>query len=124
MKPEKISYEALKEQFPELLDKCPIEVREGWYGLVWDMCEQLIAARKAKEIPIDGESPLYFVQIKEKFGTLRAYTDYSTEEDEKIIRMFEDMSQFVCDTCGEAGKIRGQYWVYTACDAHTNPKDR
>lgn len=124
MKPEKINYEDLEKQFPKLLDKCPIEVREGWYGLVWDMCEQLLAARKAQNLPIDKENPLSFVQIKEKFGALRAYAEYSTEEDEKIISMFEDMSQFVCDACGGAGKLRGQYWLYTACDEHTNPKDR
>lgn len=124
MKPTKIEYDDLVKQFPELLDRCAIEVREGWYGLIWDMCEQLLTARKAKGLPIDEENPLYFTQIKEKFGTLRAYAGWSTEEDEKIISMFEDMSQFVCDTCGGAGKLRGQYWLYTACDEHTNPKDR
>jgi hypothetical protein len=123
VKPEKIRYQNIEEQFPQLL-QCGLEVNEGWLPLIWDMCEQLLASREAINIPISKENPLHFVQIKEKFGTLRAYAVTSTEEDEKIISMFEDMSQFICDVCGDPGKIRGKHWVYTACDAHTKPSDK
>lgn len=122
MKPEKIKYEDIKGRFPQLL-QCSLEVNEGWLPLVWDMCEQLLASRKNLNIPISEENPLYFTQVKEKFGLLRVYAVFSTEEDTKIIRMFEDMSQFVCDVCGDQGRVRGKYWLYVACDAHTNPKD-
>lgn len=123
MKPEKIQYQDIEDKFPQLL-KCGLEVNEGWLPLIWDMCEQLLASREALNVPISEENPLYFVQIKEKFGTLRAYATMSTEEDEKIISMFEDMSQFVCDICGEPGRLRGQYWLYAACEAHTKSSDK
>lgn len=123
MKPEKIQYQDIEDKFPQLL-KCGLEINEGWLPLIWDMCEQLLASRESLNVPISEENPLYFIQIKEKFGSLRAYATTSTEEDEKIISMFEDMSQFVCDMCGKPGQPRGRHWFYTACDAHTKPSDK
>jgi hypothetical protein len=123
VKPEKIRYQDIEDKFPQLL-KCGLEVNEGWLPLIWDMCEQLLTSRETLNLPISEENPLYFVQIKEKFGNLRVYAAMSTEEDEKIISMFEDMSQFVCSMCSKPGQIRGQHWLYAACEAHTNPSDK
>lgn len=123
MKPEKIKYEDFEKNFPNLIQGS-LEVHEGWYDLIWGMCEQLIAARESQSLPISEKHPLYIVQVKEKYGVLRVSAHTSTMEDEQIIEMFEDMSQFVCEICGEPGRIRGQHWLYTACDVHTNPKDR
>jgi len=88
------------------------------------MCEHLLASREAIGVPISEENPLHFTQIKEKFGTLRAYATTSTEEDERIISMFEDMSQFVCSVCSKPGQIKGKHWLYVACDEHTSPSDK
>ena len=120
MRPEKIQIEDFEKHFPQLIQKGSIEINEGWFDLLWDMCEQLIAARNSQGILISDLNPLYFTQIKQKFGVLRVYACTSTREDEQIIEMFEDMSQFVCEVCGDAGSIRGKHWLYTACDAHTN----
>lgn len=122
MKPEKIDYKNLKEAFPQII-KCIFEVNEGWHSLIWDMCEHLLSARKSANIPVSDDYPLTFVQVKEKFGVLRVYAVTSTPEDDQIIEMFEDMSQFVCEVCGDPGRIRGRHWLYTACDYHTNPLD-
>lgn len=100
-----------------------VGVGEGWFSLVWEMFERLAASRVARGMPISDKYPLYFSQIKEKYGTLRVYPYGADEDDYNIIQMYEDMSQFVCERCGEAGKIRGKYWLYTACDAHTNQND-
>jgi len=123
VKPEKIQYQDIEDKFPQLL-RCGLEVNEGWLSLIWDMCEHLLASREAIGVPISEENPLHFTQIKEKFGTLRAYATTSTEEDERIISMFEDMSQFVCSVCSKPGQIKGKHWLYVACDEHTNPSDK
>lgn len=119
----KIKYEDFNEQFPELTKMASVGVGEGWFPLVWEMFERLTASRAARGMPISKEHPLYFSQIKEKYGTLRAYSVGADDDDYKIIGMYEDMSQFVCAQCGEPGRIRGNYWLYTACDKHTHPED-
>lgn len=119
----KIEYEDFEKNFPELMKMAGVGVGAGWYPLVWEMFEQLTASRAARGTPISEEYPLYFSQIKEKYGTLRVYAMSAYQEDWDIIQIYEDMSQFVCEHCGESGKIRGKYWLYTACDAHTLPKD-
>ena len=119
----KIEHEDFNKQFPELTKMAGVGVGQGWYPLVWEMFERLTASRAANGMPISEEYPLYFSQIKEKYGTLRVYALGAYEDDHKIIEMYEDMSQFVCEQCGEAGRIRGRYWLYAACDAHTRPED-
>ena len=58
-------------------------------------------------------------QVKEKFGTLRFYTNGGDEQIYGMIRMAESMSAVTCEECGAPGKTRGRGWIYTACDAHT-----
>jgi hypothetical protein len=119
----KIEYDDFNKQFPELTKMSGVGVGEGWYPLVWEMFERLTASRLARGLPISEEHPLHFSTIKEKYGTLRAYAMGALDEDWAIIQMYEDMSQFVCEQCGEPGRIRGRYWLYAACDAHTHPQD-
>lgn len=119
----KIKYEDFDKNFPELTKTAGVDVGEGWFPLVWELFERLSSSRTARNRPISDEYPLYFSQIKEKYGTLRMYPIGADDEDHKIIQMFEEKSQFVCEQCGESGKIRGTYWLYTACDKHTKDTD-
>ena len=61
--------------------------------------------------------------IKEKFGTLRFYTNGGNEQIYGMIRMAESMSAVTCEECGAPGKSRGRSWIYTACDAHAREED-
>lgn len=63
------------------------------------------------------------VQVKEKFGTLRFYTNGGDEYIYGAISMAEALSAATCETCGAPGKLRGIGWLYTACDAHTRVED-
>ena len=58
------------------------------------------------------------VQVKEKYGTLRFYMHYSTEEMEDLINEAENVSAKTCETCGQSGVLRGPGWYFTACDTH------
>jgi len=63
-------------------------------------------------------------QIKEKFGTLRFYADFSTEDEMKqsiahsLITATESSSYSTCIECGNYGKLRDQGWVRVLCDEH------
>jgi len=59
------------------------------------------------------------VQVKEKFGGLRFYTNGTTQEFEAMIDKAEDESYSVCEWCGEPGSVDDStYWVLTLCEQH------
>jgi len=49
-------------------------------------------------------------QIKEKFGTLRFYTDARVNVED-----IEKLSQITCERCGRFGEYREGGWVKTLC---------
>ena len=59
-------------------------------------------------------------QIKEKFGSLRFYTNSSDAAISALIDFAESMSQRTCDMCGNPGKSTGEDWIVTLCDACFN----
>jgi len=63
-------------------------------------------------------------QIKEKFGTLRFYLTCGTDKMHEYASMAEEMSSNRCEQCGKYGKLRGNGWLYTACDEHTKEQDK
>lgn len=81
---------------------------DGWYKLLDELSSKL--------------EPLGVVaaQVKEKFGGLRFYLEGCNNEvfDEahEHISKAEDASYNICETCGQAGKVRPGGWVSTACD--------
>ena len=63
-------------------------------------------------------------QVKEKFGTLRFYYTGGDDYVRGLVSMAEAMSGVTCEQCGAPGDLRGQGWLYTACDAHTKEEHR
>jgi len=78
------------------------------------------------------DNPHYrIVQVKEKFGGLRFYTQGITEEQRHLVRAAEKESLTVCQGCGsrEEVEMRNHGWVATLCadcndDAHTSATAR
>ena len=64
------------------------------------------------------------IQVKEQYGGLRIYTDYSNEELDEVIYDAEHESLEICEQCGQPGKLRGKSWYYTSCDEHVKPGDK
>lgn len=60
------------------------------------------------------------VQVKEKFGTLRYYTQgYYNDKIERLIGEAEKKSEQVCESCGRdtgESNLKGGSWVYNMCD--------
>lgn len=98
------------------------ECNDGWYDLLYEaaskiepiLVKMINDATRAKDFEALNYIPAAS-QIKEKFGTLRFYMTYSTDEIEKIIRKAERKSATTCEQCGAKGKLRGKSWVFTVC---------
>ena len=85
------------------------EVGDGWYKLL----EELVL----KISEVDKERAIRVVQIKEKFGTLRFYVSWSTEEIDKLIEEAEKKSSNTCDICGGVSKVKNKNgWLHNICD--------
>ena len=106
------------------------EVSDGWFKLLWDLCIDLekLDVDYQKTIPDDAKAKgilelgydIYtfkVTQVKEKFGTLRFYTNGCSEEMYARIREAENQSAEICEICGELGTISRRHgWTSTMCE--------
>jgi hypothetical protein len=112
----------LVEEFPALFKGCDRSLQEslmafgcehsdGWFNIIRAMCQEIDAHIKNK--PFDYE----FVQIKEKFGTLRVYDNGHDDQIAGIIGMAESMSSMTCEITGKPGRLcRSGMWYRTLCE--------
>ncbi len=100
------------------------ECGDGWYNIIDQLCANIqhhvdwAQEQKEKYNRGEGCSQVVAVQIKEKFGTLRFYTNGGDEQIYGMIRMAESMSAVTCEVCGNSGKLRSGGWIRTLCDSH------
>ena len=105
------------------------ECGDGWYNIISQLCANIqhhvdwAQEQKEKYERGEGCSQVVAVQVKEKFGTLRFYTNGGNEQIYGMIRMAESMSAVTCEECGAPGTRRGRAWIYTACDAHAKEEE-
>lgn len=101
------------------------ECGDGWYKIIRDAAKKLepLIEKWLEENPGDPQGFPRAAQIKEKFGTMRFYLSGGTDEMYAITDAAERESAKICEQCGKPGKLRGCYWMYTACNKHTKPQD-
>jgi hypothetical protein len=92
-------------------------VGDGWSDLMQRVCVRIRAAVQA------NGGTFKFTEIKEKYGTLRAYWDGKVSPEaaarvEEAIDLAEARSACTCEVCGEPGRLSGGGWVTTRCAAH------
>ena len=58
---------------------------------------------------------IQFTQIKEKFGTLRMYTNGYDDYIDGVVALAEMMSSVTCEVCGVPGRQTSGGWVQTLC---------
>jgi len=91
------------------------EVNDGWFDLIWKLCEDLDEMRK--HLIIIPEDPFQVLQVKEKFGGLRFYASSYNEDMFRRIHKAENDSFEICETCGTPGTLRNQNgWCTTLCN--------
>jgi len=87
------------------------ECGDGWFDLVDTLCAEL-----ARLDPPGEDLPLRAMQVKEKYGTLRFYVGFCTDEAIALIAFAEALSARICETCGNRGRTRGAGWLKTLCE--------
>lgn len=144
-------FEELAKLYPELMEKSleqTIGVGKGWFGIIRTLCrciyEDVAQAHhhleSAKEYPRDDtgeylarteaelaeaiENLPDIHQIKEKYGTLRFYTSFSSDKVDNYILFAERMSGITCEECGSPGQITQSGWIRTLCKQHMPDEDR
>lgn len=92
---------------PITLDEALQSVGQGWSGLIRRIYES-----KPEDVQV--------LQVKEKFGSLRVYTDgVDSIEFQAVVQSAEDASENICELCGEPGSADETfYWIKTLCERH------
>jgi len=87
----------------------------GWHPLIKELLDKL--QKYVNAFP----QLMHFriVQIKEKWGSLRVYTNFGTDVSNKCIEEYEKKSTTICEICGKPGNLREDLsWIQTLCDDH------
>lgn len=88
-----------------------IECSNGWKGIIQPIFDYIEEYNKSHDEKIE------IFQVKEKFGTLRFYCSFYTDELNKLIQEAEEKSYYICELCGSTehvGKTLG--WILTCCE--------
>ena len=89
---------------------------DGWFDLVWRLCERLEPVVAAEEA--ESGRPFHVLQVKEKFGGLRFYPNYNNDAIYALIEAAEIESLHTCEICGRPGKRSGASSFQISCDEH------
>jgi len=89
-----------------------MECGNGWFWLLNNLCESI-----QSYIDNNGLDQIEFIQVKEKFGTLRIYESGCDDITYGMIIMAENMSKHICETCGSTENVTSEgSWVRTLCN--------
>lgn len=116
----------LNQDFPELLRghlgyAINFECLDGWYDLLYKLFQDIMRVSKQEKYRIGfsekkDDPGMTIVQVKEKYGTLRIYTNFSYEEIDKLIDRAEHASETICEVCGKEGKLKCENrWYLVRC---------
>jgi hypothetical protein len=84
-----------------------IDCGPGWWPIIAGLDQDLRALYPEYRV----------VQVKEKFGGLRYYTEGVGEAGKRLIRLAEQIAEMTCEECGQPGKPRSRRgWMKTLCD--------
>jgi len=90
------------------------ECGDGWFDILKDLIEEIKIISKKWNFSDDAwTGPLKVNQVKEKYGILRFYTNWETEELAQAIGKAENNSKSTCEICGKDGKSlsRDAWWM-------------
>lgn len=90
-----------------------IECGKGWHPILVPLFEYI----EKYNIDKKNDEKIIIKQVKEKFGGLRFYCNFETDELNKLIRQAEAECNVTCELCGtkeNVGKTLG--WITTCCE--------
>lgn len=105
----------LVHKYPKLFKTCKvIECEKGWDSILDNLCECI----RDYTIRNPLAYPLEITQVKEKFGTLRFYTNGSDDYIDGMICLAEYLSSKTCEKCGATNCVNLERiggWIKTIC---------
>src|SRR5687768_12037651 len=106
--------EKLVTKYPKLYKQnIYFECGDGWYDLIDKLSEKL---EEKIFVHPDESIVTCCAQVKEKFGGLRFYMYFETDEMSDLINQAEDKSTSICELCGKPGTTRHiNRWYKTIC---------
>jgi len=88
-------------------------VGSGWSKIVHELYDGIDAL----------EHPVKIINVKEKWGALRVYTDQIHTEVDALIKVAGERSVLICEKCGASGKIRNlDGRLVTLCNQHSGER--
>ena len=94
-----------------------VECGKGWESLYKPLMEYIEEYNHTHT-----DKPIEIHQVKEKFGGLRFYTNFTDEKLREMIRKAEEKSFNTCEICGKYidKPIVENHWIYPQCEeCHT-----
>jgi len=87
----------------------------GWYPLIFELLDKIQAY-------VDTNSEykdIRVTQVKEKWGGLRVYLNFGTNEVFSLVDEYEEKSFSICEVCGAHAETREKNsWLSTLCEKH------
>jgi hypothetical protein len=109
---EKFNEDESKSFSPTPYNLFGVECGRGWYPLIQPVFDYIDEYNKDK----DEKYCISVLQVKEKYGTLRIYTNFETPELCELIEHAEEESGNVCEYCGSREHIGSTLeWYITIC---------
>mgnify|MGYP001601053117 CR=1 FL=1 len=91
------------------------ECGDGWYKLLDELCDNI-----QNHIDKNNLAQVEATQVKEKWGTLRFYTNGSDDYVYDLISSAEEISGKICEICGSKNNVTLEedehHWVRTRCN--------
>ena len=89
-----------------------LELPEGWIKLFFQLCEDI------RQPLIDSGyiNAFRFLQVKEKYNTLRCYHCGAPEEVSRIIDKYEQMAYYICTHCGKPAMYETCGYLASYCE--------
>lgn len=88
------------------------ELPYGWYNLFLQLCEDI----RQPLIDAGYLNEFRFLQVKEKFDSMRCYTWNAPKTVHDIIEKYEYISYFICQRCGKPATYQTTGWMTSYCD--------
>jgi hypothetical protein len=93
-----------------------VECGDGWYQIIFDLC---------RKIQLINPENFRFVQVKEKFGSLRIYYTPCTPDTNLAVSAAEHESDSTCERCGTKENVTQEGgWIKTLCTTCREAKER
>lgn len=119
----KIEEEKLLKKYPKIFRQKSLPMTEtamcwglscgkGWFWLIDILCQNL-----QYDTDENGYPQIEAVQVKEKFGGLRFYTNGADKKHQGMIWLAESLSLEICEECGTHKNVsqNKQGWIRTLC---------